>query len=86
MPPEVEGERPAACRQKLVELFHVPLMTKVRSLRFCRRYTRLGRGAGGGLDQGLPTVFLIVVCLPYSCILQGSVRVSGVLVPVRSLN
>ncbi|CAM9704425.1 unnamed protein product, partial [Ectocarpus sp. 8 AP-2014] len=28
VPPEVEGETPAACRQTLVELFHAPLITK----------------------------------------------------------
>ncbi|CAN0279734.1 unnamed protein product, partial [Ectocarpus sp. 13 AM-2016] len=28
VPPEVEGETPAACRQTLVELFHAPLVTK----------------------------------------------------------
>lgn len=37
MPPEVEGETPAACRQTLVELFQAPLMTKVR-FRFVRAF------------------------------------------------
>lgn len=41
MPPEAEGETPAACRQTLVELFHAPLMTKVHVF-FCRRSWRGG--------------------------------------------
>lgn len=51
VPPEVEGETPAACRQTLVELFRVPLMTKVHSVFLWAFWTGLlgcGEGRGGG--------------------------------------
>lgn len=48
-PPEVDGETPAACRQTLVELFRVPLMTKVRCVpASCDGSAPLGEGVFQG--------------------------------------
>lgn len=65
MPPEVEGETPAACRQTLVELFRVPLMTKVHSVFLWALWTGLlgcgeGRGGGGWGEDWQPPLLDVV--------------------------